>query len=875
MSTAGRPLSRFCRTILPDLVKAADGKRTLADVERIVATDRWNSFDQFHRTTETLTGLYAEAGTPTEVYAIQTGGPVGSGRWIINECADVRGATVDVVDPVKRRILDYKANPWEVIQWTAATPPGGLTAEVVVVDTPEQLQHARRRRRLAGNMVLTMLPARQWMGEFADAGAVGIIVDQQARCGDQATPWTKFGWGGIPLDHAGRHLVGLVLSARKGAELRGLIDEHKRVRVHVTVDVHHYVGTHDLVMATIPGQTPDEEVWGLAHTAEPGASDNAAGVAVCVEIARLLEGLIAAGRLPRPKRTIRLLNGFECFSFFHYLEHARRPRPPLAGVVMDSLGVKPELCAGRINWHATIPMSAGFVDAAGAAIVKAAMSQGGRPLYRVQRRAFRSTMDTLIGDPKYGFPCPWINTHELPGKRQYRHYHTSADTPEHLSAEGLARVAAAMAGYLYYFADAGNAELLAHAREETRRIGRALDKLDGGKGDAAARARYLRDAHRVSMERLGRWIWGGDRREIAEALDGLEERIDERAATLAPRRPRRRDRRVPRRTAVLSPWRENTPPAIAERIGATKLRDWALFWADGRRDLGDIAEALRCETGRTITIDQVRGFFEAHAELGYVELIDPETMITRRQLVADLKALGLERGMDVMVHSSLSSIGHVVGGADTVIDAILSVIGPRGTLLAPTFNFGAARVYNPATTPGKTGQLGEAIRRRVDGVRSDHPTHPCAAIGGEAEAMCAGHVEAGNWAADSPIGRLIHGGGYILSLGVSQIYSTAYHVAEMSMPCPAVDQHGGRRKVVAADGAIVEVPAMVYRAKGCPVPNDTLGAILDRRKLRRKGPVGHAPSTLVKGLDLFTVQRRRLAPHCKTCTIRPRYEQSS
>ncbi|NLF32486.1 MAG: M28 family peptidase [Planctomycetes bacterium] len=871
MSTAAHPLSRFCRTILPALVKAADGPQTLANVQRIVATDRWNSFDRFHRTTETLTGLFEAAGAKAEVYAIQTGGRVGSGRWIINECADVRAATVDVIEPVKRRILDYAENPWSVIQWTAATPPEGLIAEVVVADTPEQLDRARRRRTLAGKIILTTMPAREMLGRFADTGAIGIIVDAPARCGQDATPWTKFGWGGIPLEHAGRHLVGLVLPARQGAELRALVVGQRPVRVHVKVDVHHCVGTHDLVMATIAGQTPDQEVWGLAHTAEPGASDNAAGVATCVEIARILESLIAAGRLPRPKRTIRLLNGFECFSFFHYLEHARRPAPPLAGVCMDSLGVKPELCAGRINWHATIPMSAGFVDEAGAAIVKAAMGQGGRPLYRVQRREFRSTMDTLIGDPKYGFPCPWINTHELPGKRQYRHYHTSADTPEHLSAEGLARVAAAMAGYLYYFADAGNTDLLALAGDETRRIGRRLDRLTGD--DDAARARHLRDAHRVSMKRLAEWVWGGDRREMLARLDEFGSRIGRKAAALAPKAPRSSDRRVPRRTAPLSPWRENTAPAIAGRIGATGLRDWALFWADGRRDLGAIAEALRCEYGRDVTIAQVRAFFEAHAELGYVELIDPAAMITRRQLVADLKALGLQRGMDVMVHSSLSSVGHAVGGADTVIDAILEVLGPAGTLMAPTFNHGEARVFNIATTPGRSGAIGEALRRRARAVRSEDPTHPCVAIGAGADRLCTGHVEAGNWGAESPIGRLIHGGGHILSLGVSQIYSTAYHVAEVSMGCPSIDQHGGRRKAVAADGTIVEVPAMVYRARGCLVTNDKLGAVLDRRGLRRKGLVGHAASTLVKALDLFTVQRRRLAPHCPTCTIRPDYDR--
>jgi aminoglycoside 3-N-acetyltransferase len=244
-------------------------------------------------------------------------------------------------------------------------------------------------------------------------------------------------------------------------------------------------------------------------------------------------------------------------------------------------------------------------------------------------------------------------------------------------------------------------------------------------------------------------------------------------------------------------------------------------------------------------------------------------MVKRSGLVADLKALGLARGMDVIVHSSLSQIGHVVGGAETVIDALLSVIGRRGTLMLPSFNHGRVQVFNPLATPTTNGAIPEAGWRRPDAVRSIHPTHAVAAIGPKAEEFCRGHLEAGVWGPDSPIGRLIHGGGYILSIGVSHLYSTAYHVAEASVPCSCFDQFGRTERVVDPDGQVREVKALAWRPEPCPVPIEKLIETLDRRKLRRRGKVGRADATLVKAIDLWNVRREHLKDACPTCPIRP------
>src|SRR5437870_13190931 len=65
------------------------------------------------------------------------------------------------------------------------------------------------------------------------------------------------------------------------------------------------------------------------------------------------------------------------------------------------------------------------------------------------------------------------------------------------------------------------------------------------------------------------------------------------------------------------------------------------------------------------------------------ELIS-RTPLTRMQLIADLKSLGVEPDNVHMVHCSLSSLGYVVGGVDTVVAALLELLGPTGTLVAMT-----------------------------------------------------------------------------------------------------------------------------------------------------------------------------------------------
>ena len=59
-------------------------------------------------------------------------------------------------------------------------------------------------------------------------------------------------------------------------------------------------------------------------------------------------------------------------------------------------------------------------------------------------------------------------------------------------------------------------------------------------------------------------------------------------------------------------------------------------------------------------------------------------VILKEEIVQKLREVGLEKGDAVMVHTSLKRMGYVCGGAQTVIEALMEVVGKDGTIMMPT-----------------------------------------------------------------------------------------------------------------------------------------------------------------------------------------------
>lgn len=152
--------------------------------------------------------------------------------------------------------------------------------------------------------------------------------------------------------------------------------------------------------------------------------------------------------------------------------------------------------------------------------------------------------------------------------------------------------------------------------------------------------------------------------------------------------------------------------------------------------------------------------------------------ITKTDIVKGLKRIGITKGDHLFVHTSLSSFGHVSGGANTVINALLQAVGPTGTVMVPTFGC-TDGVFDPAKSETGLGAVPKAFWKRKNAVRSQHALASVAAIGSKAKWLTQDHENARlAHGKNTPYARLAEIEGKILLLGVDQDRSTFLHIAE-------------------------------------------------------------------------------------------------
>lgn len=182
--------------------------------------------------------------------------------------------------------------------------------------------------------------------------------------------------------------------------------------------------------------------------------------------------------------------------------------------------------------------------------------------------------------------------------------------------------------------------------------------------------------------------------------------------------------------------------------------------------------------------------------------------VTRERIITDLRRLGVSQGLVLLVHSSLSAIGWVNGGPVTVIQALMDVLTPNGTLVMPTHSAGYSDpalwenppvpeawhetirqtmpLFDPQCTPTRQmGQIPELFRTWPQVLRSVHPQMSFAAWGKEAHFVTEGHELAYSLGEKSPLARIYDLGGKVLLLGVGYNRNTSFHLAENRLPNPS------------------------------------------------------------------------------------------
>ncbi|MBT3253107.1 MAG: AAC(3) family N-acetyltransferase [Candidatus Marinimicrobia bacterium] len=161
---------------------------------------------------------------------------------------------------------------------------------------------------------------------------------------------------------------------------------------------------------------------------------------------------------------------------------------------------------------------------------------------------------------------------------------------------------------------------------------------------------------------------------------------------------------------------------------------------------------------------------------------------TLGDLKADLASAGFSVGDILMVHSAMSKVGNVDGGAETIVKSFLETVERSGTILMPAY--GAAgeveegmktgSIIDLRTQKSYMGKITEVFRTWTGVKRSSHPFSSVCAIGNDTETMLADHWKNPNIShIDSPLGRIVEKDAQIVGIGVSIAVGMAVsHVLE-------------------------------------------------------------------------------------------------
>ncbi len=195
-----------------------------------------------------------------------------------------------------------------------------------------------------------------------------------------------------------------------------------------------------------------------------------------------------------------------------------------------------------------------------------------------------------------------------------------------------------------------------------------------------------------------------------------------------------------------------------------------------------------------------------------------QQITTKKDIIKGLIELGVKPGMILEVHTSLEKLGTVIGGAQTVVDALIEVVGEKGTLLMPLQareNSEPSLWENPSlaielieevrnslppyhkmnSDASIDGAVVENLRRRNGTVVSNHPSYAYVAWGRYAKLLCNRHSLHFPLSEESPAARLYELKGFVLLLGMGYDACTAMHLGEYRSDC----------RSIMLDGAAVEI----------------------------------------------------------------------
>ncbi len=174
----------------------------------------------------------------------------------------------------------------------------------------------------------------------------------------------------------------------------------------------------------------------------------------------------------------------------------------------------------------------------------------------------------------------------------------------------------------------------------------------------------------------------------------------------------------------------------------------------------------------------------------------------KTDIIELLQKLHVESGDEVILHASLSSLGYLVGGEQTLIQTIIEYIGKEGTLVMPTQT---VCIMNPnlweyppvpeswhdkirdsiyaydkdlSTVDIMEGTVARYFATCRGAVRSNHPLYSFTAYGKKAVDIVKDHNYDYGLGETSPLGKLYKLNAKVLMIGTDFDSNTSIHLAE-------------------------------------------------------------------------------------------------
>lgn len=131
------------------------------------------------------------------------------------------------------------------------------------------------------------------------------------------------------------------------------------------------------------------------------------------------------------------------------------------------------------------------------------------------------------------------------------------------------------------------------------------------------------------------------------------------------------------------------------------------------------------------------------------EIVKERVPATKKQLIREIQNIGVVRGDLLHIKASQRSIGPVERGAEGVLDALIEVLGPEGTLVLDSFvqyfplplNEENSTFISTKQSPSYAGAMANAILKYPGCQRSGHPIQRYAAVGARAKDLTSRHTK--------------------------------------------------------------------------------------------------------------------------------------